>query len=89
MKRSLLVLIAFCCAQASGQSWDPAVLEKANTAQDTRYLKEDEKQVIYYTNLVRTDGQLFSETYLQWYLDSTQADINNYIRSLRKVDRLE
>jgi len=77
----LLILLSF---SLHGQSWDPALLEKANTAEDVRYLSEDEKKVIFYTNLARLDGQLFAETYLQWFLDSTQARTNNYIRSLQK-----
>jgi len=40
--------------------------------------------VIFYTNLARIDGQLFADTYLKWFLDSTRAKTNNYIRSLNK-----
>ena len=84
MKFSLTLLTLFVFVSVHSQSWDPALLEKANTAKDIRYLKDDEKKVIYYTNLARIDGQLFADTYLKWFLDSTQANTNNYIRSLQK-----
>ncbi len=84
MKISIALLSLFLVASVHSQSWDPALLEKANTARDTRYLKEDEKKVIFYTNLARIDGQLFADTYLKWFLDSTRAKTNNYIRTLQK-----
>ena len=84
MKISVALLTLFIFVSAHSQSWDQALLKKANTAKDIRYLKEDEKKVIYYTNLARIDGQLFADTYLKWFLDSTQANTNNYIRSLQK-----
>jgi len=84
MKISIAILTLFLVASAHSQAWDPDLLEKANTAKDIRYLKEDEKKVIFYTNLARIDGQLFADTYLKWFLDSTRAKTNNYIRSLNK-----
>jgi len=62
--------------------WDTLILEKANTAKDTRYLKDEEKQVIFYTNLARADGKLFAETYVKWYLESTDMEPNSYTVSL-------
>jgi uncharacterized protein YkwD len=66
------------------KTWDPAVLEKANTAKDADYLTKEEKSVIFYLNLVRLDPKLFGETYLKKYLDST-SDNNQYTKSLRKT----
>lgn len=64
--------------------WDSLVLEKANTAKDTRYLKDEEKQIIFYTNLARADGKLFSETYLKWYMESEAMWSNSFVQSLEQ-----
>jgi len=84
MKIFITLFTLFFYVTVHSQSWDPALLEKANTAKNVRYLKEDEKKVIFYTNLARINGQLFADTYLKWFLDSTQAKTNNYVRSLYK-----
>lgn len=65
-------------------SWDPAILEKANTAKNTRYLKEAEKEVIFYTNLARADGKLFSDSYLELYLKSNELKPDSFTLSLFK-----
>lgn len=64
--------------------WTKEMCEKANTARDEKYLSEEEKKVIYYTNLVRTNPKLFAKTYLKNYLDSTrnQWRKKKYINSL-------
>ena len=43
---------------------------------------EDEKKVILYTNLARTDGLLFTKTILKQYLSLKDMKTTNYIRSL-------
>lgn len=63
-------------------SWDPDILEKANTAKNIRYLKEDEKEVIFYTNLARADGKRFAESYLALYLKSNALPPDSFILSL-------
>ena len=65
-------------------AWDTLTLEKANTAKNTRYLKDEEKQVIFYSNLARADGKLFTETYLKWYMESTGMEPNSYTVSLEQ-----
>jgi hypothetical protein len=65
-------------------SWDPAIIEKANTAKNTRYLKEAEKEVIFYTNLARADGKLFSDSYLELYLKSNGIKPDSFTLSLFK-----
>lgn len=83
--RFLLFLILFSPAIiAQKKTWDPAVLQKANTAKDAAYLTDQEKAVIFYLNLVRLDPKLFGETYLKKYLDSTR-DNNSYTKSLLKA----
>jgi len=66
------------------EKWDADVLEKANTAKDCSYLSEDEKKVVFYTNLVRMNPKLFAETYLQQYLDSAEVEKSSYVTSLKK-----
>lgn len=80
-----IVFLLFASLKSFSQTaWDSLVLEKANTAKDTRYLKDEEKQVIFYTNLARTNGKLFAETYLKWYMESEGLSSNSYIQSLEQ-----
>jgi uncharacterized protein YkwD len=62
--------------------WDSVTIAKANTAQDADYLSNEEKLVILITNLARLDGPLFSETFLNSYLEG--EDKNKYSKSLYK-----
>lgn len=72
--------------------WDKETIANANTAKDVKYMTSDEKEVIFLCNLARTDGKLFSETYLKQYVDSMELQKNNYITSLytrlKKVKKL-
>lgn len=62
--------------------WDAATLEKANSAKDASYLSEDEKKVIYYTNLVRLNPGLFYKTFYSKYADSVKIKESSFTRSL-------
>jgi uncharacterized protein YkwD len=62
--------------------WDSLVIAKANTAIDEDYMTSEEKLVILITNLARADGPLFSETFLNTYLEGEEK--NKYTRSLYK-----
>jgi hypothetical protein len=73
-----------CSAQKSGLIWPENIIESANTANNEPGLTSDEKQVIFYVNLVRLDPKLFSETYLKKYLDSTRTK-NSYTKSLKQT----
>jgi uncharacterized protein YkwD len=64
--------------------WYEDVLEKANTGKDSTYLTTEEKQVVYYTNLVRLDPELFAKTFLKHYIDST-GKTSNFTKSLLKT----
>jgi hypothetical protein len=86
-KYAILNLFFFLFVQQNFFSqpvWDSITLEKANTAKNTIFLKDEEKQVIFYTNLARADGKLFAETYLKWYIESTGMNSNSYIISLEQ-----
>lgn len=65
--------------------WDSLILEQANTAQHIRYLKDKEKEVIFYTNLARADGKTFADTYLKWYMESIGMEPNSYTISLEQT----
>jgi len=80
----LVVFLSLMHSLSAQSEWDPAMIEKANTAQDTRFLKNNEKLVIFYTNLARINGKLFADTYLKRYMDSTGMKPTPYTRSLIK-----
>lgn len=58
--------------------WDSKVLEMANTAKDLDYLSSQEKKLIFYTNLVRMNPQLFIKTYMQSYLKQYNIPKNSW-----------
>lgn len=60
--------------------WDSTTIARANTAADADYMTSEEKLVILITNLVRTDGLLFSQTFLNTYLEGEEK--NKYSKSL-------
>lgn len=68
-------------AQKNKKTWDPALLEKANTAKDDKSLTSEEKRVILYINLVRIAPQTFADIELKHYLDSTKLK-DSYTKSL-------
>ena len=90
MKRSYYILITlsfFASIQrnlVAQESWDPEILDKANTGQNIKYLKESEKEVIYYTNLARADGKLFADSYLKLYLEKNNLTPDSFTQSLFK-----
>ncbi len=63
--------------------WDPSTLEKANTAKDANGYSDEEKKVVYFTNLVRLNPDLFMKTFAQKYIDSTKTKETSFTRSLK------
>lgn len=59
--------------------WTDDEMNNANTAANVDYLTEEEKQVIYYTNLARLYGPKFANLYVNKLL---QDDRNDYVSSL-------
>lgn len=91
MKSGLLLfffLLSYASPIAFSQKmtleWDRRIIEEANTASNENYLSEEEKKVIFYTNLVRLDPKLFEKTYLANYLDSAKFRDSKWIFSLKK-----
>jgi hypothetical protein len=80
----VIVLIAVIHILSAQPEWDSTIIEKANTARDNRNLKDDEKQVIFYTNLARANGKLFATTYLKEYMDSIGMKPTSFTRSLER-----
>ncbi|MCB8999567.1 MAG: CAP domain-containing protein [Bacteroidales bacterium] len=71
--------------------WDSATIAKANTAVNANYLSSEEKLVILITNLARTDGPLFSETFLDTYMEGQKPSrySKSLYRDLKNVKNLK
>lgn len=67
------------------QSWESRDLALANSAKKMKELSFQEKKIIFYINLARINGQLFSKTYLKDYVDDVDIPKNKYYRSLIKT----
>lgn len=72
-------------AQSSAKIWTPEELENANTAKNTSYLNDEEKKIIFYMNLARTDGEKFFNTYFQDFVQAYNVDMQQY----RNYDELK
>ena len=57
----------------------------ANTASNCDYLNSDEKVMILYMNLARTDGEAFTQAFLSDLLESTNEDEQSLISDLKAV----
>lgn len=64
--------------------WPDSVLAEANSAKNAFYMSEEEKVVVYYTNLVRINPELFSKTFLIEYLDQNDLKKDKEIKELIK-----
>lgn len=67
------------------KSWNKGILAKANSARNNEDLSFQEKKVVFYINLARINGPLFSETYLKDYMEDVRIPKNKYYRSLVKT----
>lgn len=84
MKIYLLIAVSvlfFSLKMANGQT-DSSYLKHCNTAKDIGYLTQQEKSVIYYINIVRTNPKLFASKYLKNYLDTAPIKQTEYLKSL-------
>ena len=90
MKSNLIATIAAVLLLAStslGQDdlfklWPDSTLAKANSAADVEYMTEEEKQAVYYINLVRINPPLFSETFLKDYLKANDIKKDKEVKGL-------
>lgn len=58
--------------------WTQEELDNANTAENTPYLNDEEKKIVFYMNLARTDGQKFFNTYFQDFVTAYNVDMQQY-----------
>ena len=72
--------------------WPNTTLAKANAALDVEYMNEEEKQAVFYTNLVRINPPLFAETFLKDYLKANgikkDKDVKDLIEDLEHSPRM-
>jgi uncharacterized protein YkwD len=95
----ILFLLLLSCPILSAQNyidekvwnrWDSVTIAKANTAVKADYMTSEERLVILITNLARTNGELFCETFLYTYLEGQEQDkyTRSLYRDLKKVNGL-
>lgn len=88
MSRLLFLVYVLCLSPAmqaqdgAWEKWDPAIIERANTAAEFEYYSAEEKKVLTIMNLARIDGKLFSETILPGYVEQNGLQNNSYVKSL-------
>jgi uncharacterized protein YkwD len=68
--------------KAAYKQADTRYFNKCNTAKEIGYLTQEEKLVIYYINIVRTNPKLFASKYLKSYLDTAPIKKTAYLKSL-------
>lgn len=61
------------------KGWSEAEINRANTAKNASYMKEEEKKVVLYCNLARMNGRKFIKTFV---LPHVGRQRNTYINSL-------
>jgi uncharacterized protein YkwD len=74
-------------ASAASKFTDDQV-SKANTAKDASYLTAEEKNVIFYCNLARLDGQVFVNQYLSKMKNSSNSYEQSLLKDLAGVKNL-
>ena len=77
--------------KSSLDRWDSNTLAKANTGVSVDYLNDEEKMVIFITNLARINGPLFIETILEPYLQEKPKTrfTKSLYKDLNKVNNLK
>jgi uncharacterized protein YkwD len=81
----LQVIASLCFSQNSYpyEKWNEKELELVTNFNSITYMDSTEKEILFYTNLVRVNPKLFCKTYLQEYIDLNELAISNsYISSL-------
>jgi len=65
-------------SSSSDHAWTQEELDNANTAKNAPYLSEEEKEIVFYMNIARTDGRRFFETYFQDFVNAYNVDMQQY-----------
>lgn len=89
MKYKLLYLLLVFYLPLQAQNtvwdrWDPEVVRSLHTAAGLAYLTEEEQKVVLFMNMARHDGPLFSDTFLEAYVNENKVENSSYLRSLYK-----
>jgi len=73
--------------------WSDTILSKANSALDVDYMSLEEKEAVYYMNLVRINPPLFAETFLTDYLKKNDLkkdkEVKGLIKELEETQKME
>ncbi len=80
----LVLLVPYPLAAQSNvwDRWDKEVVGELRAAAQTEYLNEEEVKVILFMNMARHDAPLFSETFLQSYIQDNQMERTRFVKSL-------
>lgn len=65
-------------SSSSDNAWTQEELDNANTAKNTSYLNNEEKEIVFYMNMARTDGNRFFNTYFQDFVNAYNVDMQKY-----------
>jgi len=80
MNKQTILLISLILLGLStyGQKWTDAEFRRANTAANADYLTNEEKDIVFYLNLIRIDGDKFYHTFLEDYINNYNAKVKQY-----------
>lgn len=81
---AFLLCISLLFFSFQGSTWDESILKKAKSAEKEIYLTEQEKEIFFYSNLVRLNPQLFEKTILKDYIQQHKVKPTKYVKSLQK-----
>lgn len=91
MKHILLILTVLISSASIAQNskwlkgWTPEEISKANTAKNTTYLTQAEKDVFLFANLARINPDKFSRTILARYVIAKKVKKNKYLNTLKST----
>lgn len=83
----LLIYLFSSVTFAQEEKWDQETLHLANNGDQLPYLTQVEKDVIYYSNLVRINPVLFEKTFLLAYIKNYHIEQSKWTRSCRSALR--
>lgn len=79
----LAVLFSATQLSAKPKKFSKKEIKIANTCSQVSYLDEEEKKLLVYLNLFRSNPKKFQEVYLTPYIDSAKMKVDEYILSLK------
>lgn len=80
----VLILLSFILNLDTNFGFTSEEIKKCKTAEQVNYLNQTEKDVIYYTNLIRLSPKKFERTILSKYLKENPEYSRSYSKSLIK-----